>query len=354
MSFESDFFKKKRVRFETLSAFGFVKIGQDYLYKEIFMAGDFEAQVKISESGQVSGRVLDRDTDDDYLVLRVERQVGTFVGQVRQAYTEILSRIADACFEDLPFIKNQTNRLAQYIAKKYGDACDHPFAKYPAFSSYRHPNNHKWYALIMAIARGKLDLGKKEWEKEELDQQVEIINLKVNPADMTKLLSISGIYPSYHMNKKSWISLVLDEQVSDNFLFSLVDNSRALTAGKALGNPDGPDYWIIPANLKYYDIDAEFASCQIVEWPQKASIKAGDYLFIYITAPTRALRYVCRVVEAGIEGWHSDKKKMRLELLKKYDDGNFPIECLKKYGVTNIRGPRRMTKELINQVKKSL
>lgn len=55
MSFESDFFKKKRVRFETLSAFGFVKIGQDYLYKEIFMAGDFEAQVKISESGQVSG-----------------------------------------------------------------------------------------------------------------------------------------------------------------------------------------------------------------------------------------------------------------------------------------------------------
>ena len=66
------------------------------------------------------------------------------------------------------------------------------------------------------------------------------------------------------------------------------------------------------------------------------------------------MRYACRVVEAGIEGWHSDKKKMRLELLKKYDDGNFPIERLKKYGVTNIRGPRRMTKELINQVKKSL
>lgn len=81
------------------------------------MAGDFEAQVKISESGQVSGRVLDRDTDDDYLALRVERQVGTFVGQVRQAYTEILSRIADACFEALPFIKNQTNRLAQYMQR---------------------------------------------------------------------------------------------------------------------------------------------------------------------------------------------------------------------------------------------
>ena len=45
---------------------------------------------------------------------------------------------------------------------------------------------------------------------------------------------------------------------------------------------------------------------------------------------------------------------MRLELLKKYDDGNFPHRASQKYGVTNIRGPRRMTKELINQVKKSL
>ncbi|BAQ24867.1 probable cytoplasmic protein [Streptococcus troglodytae] len=330
MSFESDFFKKKRVRFETLLAFGFVKMGQDYIYKESFMAGDFEAQVKISESGQVSGRVLDRDTDDDYLALRVERQVGTFVGQVRQAYTEILSRIAEACFIDWPFVKNQTNRLAQYIADKYDDVYDHPFSKYPTISSYRHPVNHKWYALIMAIARGKLDLGKEEWEKKELEQQVEIINLKVNPADMTKLLSISGIYPSYHMNKKSWISLVLDEQVPDNFLFSLVDNSRALTAGRALGNPDGPDYWIIPANLKYYDIDAEFADHQIVDWSQKASIKTGDYLFIYITAPTRALRYACRVVEAGTKGWHSDRKKMSLELLKKYEDETFSHRASQK------------------------
>ena len=88
----------------------------------------------------MSGRVLDRDTDDDYLALRCRKTGRTLLVQVRQAYTEILSRIADACFKLCLLLKNQTNRLAQYIAKKYGDACDHraPFAKYPAFSSYRH------------------------------------------------------------------------------------------------------------------------------------------------------------------------------------------------------------------------
>ncbi|EJN95066.1 MmcQ/YjbR family DNA-binding protein [Streptococcus ratti] len=354
MSLESDFFKKKRVKFETLLPYGFSKEGEEYVYKESFMNGDFEAYIEISKSGKVSGRVIDTDIGDDYLALRAEHQTGSFVGQVRQAYAEILSRIAGGCFETLPFIKNQTNRLAQYISDQYGDLYDHPFAKYPAFSSYRHPANHKWYALIMTIARAKLDLGKEDWEKEALEQEVEVINLKVNPADLSQLLSIPGIYPSYHMNKKSWISLVLDEKVSDDILFSLLDNSRALVSGNSLGNPAGPDFWIIPANLKYYDIDAEFAAHKINIWPQKASIQTGDYLFVYITAPTRALRYACRVLESGLQQPHAKRKQMKLELLKKYDDSDFPIDRLKAHGVTNIRGPRRMTASLIEDIKPSL
>lgn len=354
MSLESDFFKKKRVLFDKLLPYGFSKEGEGYLYKESFMNGDFEALIRISAEGLVSGRVLDRDTGDDYLALRVERQTGSFVGQVREAYAEILGKLADTCFEALPFIEEQTNRLAQRLGQLYGDQYDHPFKKYPSFSSYRYPLNRKWYGLIMVIERGKLDLGKEVWEQEKLKQEVEIINLKAEPYDLAGLLDLPGIYPSYHMNKKSWISVVLDGTMTDELLFSLVDKSRALVSGKSLGNPAGPDFWIIPANLKYYDIDAEFAAHKINTWPQKASIQTGDYLFVYITAPTRALRYACRVLEAGIEEPHSDRKSMKLELLKKYDDSDFPIERLKEHGVTNIRGPRRMTASLISEIKPSL
>lgn len=71
----------------------------------------------------------------------------------------------------------------------------------------------------MTVARGKLDLGDETWSKEALEQKIEIINIKVNPKDLPRLLEIRGIYPSYHMSKKSWVSLVLDETVSDDLLF---------------------------------------------------------------------------------------------------------------------------------------
>ncbi len=41
---------------------------------------------------------------------------------------------------------------------------------------------------------------------------------------------------------------------------------------------------------------------------------------------------------------------MKIELLQTFSDSQFPIAVLKKCGVTNIRGPRRMTKEVITLI----
>jgi len=348
-------FAKKRIRFEKLLPFGFVKSTNGYEFRETILDGAFEVRVHVAADGEVSTHVIDTDLNEEYLAIHVVQAMGNFVGQVREAYLAVLERVAAACFEALPFLNPQTNRLAHYLQATYGDIYDHPFEKYPKFSSYRYPLNHKWYALIMTVARGKLDLGDETWSKEALEQKIEIINIKVNPKDLPRLLEIRGIYPSYHMSKKSWVSLVLDETVSDDLLFSLVENSRVLVAGKSLGSLSGPDYWIVPANLKYYDIDAEFAANSIINWTQKASIKVGDYVVIYITAPTRALRYLCRVLESDIpnSGYREEKsikKLMKIELLQTFSDSQFPIAVLKKCGVTNIRGPRRMTKELITLI----
>ncbi len=359
MSFESEIFAKKRVVFERLAPFGFQKSESGYDYAELILDGAFEVRVHIAKDGKVMIQVIDTDLDEEYLALHVAQAVGNFVGQVKEACQSVLERIADTCFEALPFINPQTNRLAQHLQTTYGDGYDHPFEKYPEISSYRYPQNRKWYALIMMVAREKLDLGNETWSKEALEQKIEIINIKVSPKDLPQLLEISGIYPSYHMSKKSWVSLVLDETISDDLLFFLVDNSRALVAGKSLGSLSGPDYWIIPANLKYYDIDAEFAANSIINWTQKASIKKGDYVAIYITAPTRALRYLCRVLESDIanDGYRKEesiKKLMTIELLRTFPDDQFPIDVLKECGVTNIRGPRHMTEALIKLVDKTL
>lgn len=54
---------------------------------------------------------------------------------------------------------------------------------------------------------------------------IEVINVKIDPN--VKLPNI-GIYPAYHMNKKSWISIVLDDTLSDDLISELIDNSYKL------------------------------------------------------------------------------------------------------------------------------
>ena len=50
----------------------------------------------------------------------------------------------------------------------------------------------------------------------------DVVNLKVNPTQMDKLLKMDGVFPSYHMSKKTWVSLVLDETLPDQTILSFL------------------------------------------------------------------------------------------------------------------------------------
>ena len=60
-------------------------------------------------------------------------------------------------------------------------------------------------------------------------ETVDVINLKINSQDSENLTTIKGIYPGYHMNHKHWISVVLNETLSDNEVMKLIENSFSLT-----------------------------------------------------------------------------------------------------------------------------
>ena len=92
------------------------------------------------------------------------------------------------------------------------------------------------------------------------DLVYDVVNLKVDPKQMDQLMKMDGIFPSYHMSKKTWISLVLDDTLPDQTVFELLRNSRSLVAPKHLRKASEPHYWLIPANLKYYDIGEEFSA----------------------------------------------------------------------------------------------
>ena len=82
----------------------------------------------------------------------------------------------------------------------------------------------KWYALVMNIAKSKLD--------KKSDGNVEIVNMKIDEQKIQQLLKQEGFYPAYHMNKKYWITLVLDDSIKDDVLFELLDESHSYTVSK--------------------------------------------------------------------------------------------------------------------------
>ena len=70
------------------------------------------------------------------------------------------------------------------------------------------------------------------WDKLEKGREglVEAVNIKHD--QVADLLSQKGIYPAFHMNKRYWLSLVLDDSLSDDDVLELLEISWNLTLKK--------------------------------------------------------------------------------------------------------------------------
>ncbi len=118
----------------------------------------------------------------------------------------------------------QRERIMQYVQDRYGTNPERLWAKYPDFAVYRHPASRKWFAIIMDIPRSRLGL--------DGDEAVDVMNVKCGPILVGSLLAQDGFFPAYHMNKSSWISVLLDETVPDEQIFPLLELSYDSVAPK--------------------------------------------------------------------------------------------------------------------------
>lgn len=345
MSIEKQMFVGKQLLPETLEGFGFVKEGGGWTYREAMMKGQFEAVVRLDKAGQLIGRVIDMDLNEEYTIFRQSRVTGSFVGQVREEYQDILERIVKHCFRQMGLVSSQGQYLVGKIAEQFSDRGAQAFEKFPNIYAFRHPQNEKWYALALQLERGKLDLGEETWSKTEQEEKVEVLNIKVPPEEVANLITHKGIYPSYHMNKKHWVTVVLDDSLTDEQVFELVSQSRELVGKGSAPRSGKREYWVLPANPKVYDIDAAFEKCSVMDWPQKASIQEGDRLAIYMTAPIQALRYLCEVRKLHSQ---DDQVLMQLQVLLRLEDEVFPLSRLQKEGLKRIRSARRLPAKMVS------
>ena len=201
--------------------YGFVEDQGIWTYSSIILQGDFLMRITV-EGSDLRFQVFDQETGDLYPQVHMESMRGTFVGSVREACLEKLFDIRKACFEVQEFICPQTKRIMSHVQEKYENQLEYLWEKSPDTAVLRHEDNQKWYAVLMKISWEKLDKSR--------EGQVEVVNLKHD--QVADLLVEKGIYPAFHMNKRYWISLPLDDTLSDEKVLELVERSWFLTSKK--------------------------------------------------------------------------------------------------------------------------
>ncbi len=223
MSIETEIFRRCRLDEGRCLAYGFRREGGDWRLERTFLDGAFRAVLTVDAAGQVTWQVIDTMTEEEYLPLRQTNPAGSYVFGVRHAYEELLREIAAACFSELPFAASQTNRLCQRIQAVWGDAPEFPWSK-PAYADsgiFRHPATRKWYAAILPVAWDKVVPGR--------TGRVELLDIKVSDA-AAQVAAYDGCYPAYHMNKKYWLSIALDDSMTDDEIWPLLEESHAFAA----------------------------------------------------------------------------------------------------------------------------
>lgn len=200
---------------ETLVDNGFSFDNGRYYKKYPIFNGDFYAEISFF-NGKIKGRMIDASFDDEYALFNNENSTGEFVGRLREEYQKILIELRDKCYRKAIFPDYQAERIAKYIEKTYGDKPEFLWEKYPYFGIFRNKKNNKWYALIGKVDDDKLGKGIKGRTT---------LNLKANPDLYDELVSTDNIFPGWHMNKKSWITVSLPDYLPDEYIFSLLDMS---------------------------------------------------------------------------------------------------------------------------------
>ncbi len=335
-------FEKSRINTARLEAFGFLKTEEGYEIHIPFHNDEFRAEIRVAKNGTVTGTVIETEMEEEYLPLRVASQTSAFVSTIRQEYYDLLCRIREEAFDNQLFVGAQANRLADMIISRWNDACDHPFEKSRDSVVFRVPGSQRWYGLVMRVERNRICGG-------DNSGLVEVLNLKAEDAEQEKLICETGIYPAYHMNKKKWISVLLDDTLRDERIFALIRKSRNLVSGNAVQKASNE--WIVPANPNYFDLYAYLRMNSIRDWSQPVNAKPGDIVYIYSAAPDSAIVFKTIVVESDLPNPYypassKRKKRMRLKVVKRYPRELLTMKVLRTFGVRSMQGSKRVPLEL--------
>ena len=112
------------------------------------------------------------------------------------------------------------DKVISLFHEKYGIEGEMPFSDDDTSIVFRSLKNKKWIGIMMNIPSSRLNIPGEE--------NVDVINLKHSQSMIPSLIDNRFIFPAWHMNKKTWITVLLSPDLDWGFFSSLLEESRRL------------------------------------------------------------------------------------------------------------------------------
>ena len=209
--FYNEIFDKNIFNSKLAIAYGFSKVGDYYILQSDIDMENFNVIVKIGKDS-FEANVIELPFNEEYILFNVLDSKGKFVSKIRKKVNELIEDIVKNCFTSLDYRK----LLLDYVKEKYGTIPEEPWED-NNHATIKTPNSKKWYGIFMSVSYKTLGLNK--------SGKIDILNVKLNPELIESLIDKKHFFPAYHMNKKYWITILLDSDMDLDLVKSLIDES---------------------------------------------------------------------------------------------------------------------------------
>lgn len=212
--FYNEIFDKNIFNSKLAINYGFSKVGDYYILQSDIDMENFNVIVKIGKDS-FEANVIELPFNEEYILFNVSDSKGKFVSKIRRNVNELIEDIVNCCFKSL----NYRKLLLDYVREKYGTIPEEPWED-NNHATIKTSNSKKWYGIFMYLPYKTLGLDK--------SGKIDVLNVKLNPELIESLIDKKHFFPAYHMNKKYWITILLDSDMDMDLVKSLIDESFKL------------------------------------------------------------------------------------------------------------------------------
>lgn len=196
-----------------LLKYGFIEKEGSFFFEKSLKEENFKVVIQYDQRHFLVN-VYDQSFGDEYILFGV-KEAGGFAGLIKDEVDTLVKDIKEKCFEE----NSHQKKILEYVKQHYQAILERPWEDMPEYVTFKTPKSHKWFGIIMRIPAKTLNLK---------GDKVDIMNVKLDPEKILQLINGKTYFPAYHMNKKYWITILIEDVVIEE-IFKLLDESFSLT-----------------------------------------------------------------------------------------------------------------------------